>query len=367
MISDRHPIKHVHIRAGDIEDHAGRRLIPKEQCSPDTILSVPVQYTDDTDALFKSLLEYYDKKIKIRELIREGEYGQVMKIITVHKQQLRERGKLQNTGGNCRVVSIMITMHDCKEKIRPADGGYLWAQLEAHDKMQVIKEPYKRPEIEMEGDIDLTDDKYEKCIKPVYPKAEPDAERSIKQITDIFGIEHLHPWQHNLLKQFITSMNRYEALNFPSGTRKFMGTINREAESDIGGNNNNGMKATYEIHRSPMFQSPGGAVDALFDIDMSQIEQRIGATLNLNSSNGEPMKNIEDRVVIRGHDAAHMNDDQILDVINDLEAQIKRYEEMPTKTKTVAKRVTGLKADITKLVAYLDRNVSDNDEATADA
>jgi len=390
MLSDRHPIKHLHIKAGDVKDFKGRRLISGDRCDPETVLSLPIQVTEDTETILDVLKNHRQKQLReIKEYTRHGLTGRTNSIISQLKQELIIQNRLPNTGGNIRVVRILLEVKVFQLTIVGADAGYLWAQMESTDRHQCIKEPYMRPAEQkcavsalqealikrrskqsMEERVDVTDTKYEACIKTVHentgvPKGylpQIDAHDFLLHMMQHFQIAVLHPWQTDLLKKFEASMNRYEALNFPFGERRYMGKINREADVNIGGKNNNGMKATYQIHDESIHfgdSGPGGPVDAIVSIDLAQSELRAVQKLTLI---GDPMKNIESRVVIQGHDAANLDDDQILDVINDLEAQIKRYEEMPTATKVVAKRIKGLKKDLKKLVEYIDRNENDDSE-----
>lgn len=401
MISNRHPVTHVQVRAGDVKNHMGQTLIPAHMCEPDTILSLPAQYTKDTKTLFDSVCTHKDVKIAIQKYVDEGMVQQVGTVIAKHKQSMRERGQLPNTGGNCRVVFILMMTRRLNKHIRPVDAGYLWQQIESIDKRDIIREPFKKPESGMaqatldfgkkalhdalvrradlarkDPEVNVTDDKYSACIKEPsrtartqHPSPIPagslhrdDASGMFNWFMERFGIEFLHPWQKELLKKLETSMNRYEGLNFPNGRIK-----TREAISNnIGGNNKSDMKASYEIHAQGVRRQHDDFVDMnhyMVNVDVSSLQAAVDETLKIN--NGEPMQNIEDRVVIRGRDAAAMSEDEILNVINDLEAQVKRYTEMPTKTKVVAKRVEGLKADIAKLVEYIDRD--ENDEAADSA
>lgn len=535
MLSDRHPIKHLHIKAKEIQDFKGHRLLSDDRCNPDTVLSIPVQVTEDTNTLF-DVLRYHRKTElqQMKEYTRHGLRGRANAIVIELKRLLVKENRLPNTGGNVRVVRILIEAKIFKLTIDPVDAGYLWSQLENPERRQCIREPYmdaatkafadnalqtaikqraqaaRTAHAVIHDEIDVSDTKYESCAMALKVTAETHeragipkgympqvgAEGFLKQMMEHFQIAVLHPWQIDLLKKFEASMNRYEALNFPYGRKDMTEAItakkatehtitfnvlfykligakcynvptginmdaiaqitvklsdadqymhdylltnyadeverlsrrpnsykftkllvdaiasapahltpaplswlhkslirtmllqakgkeitdidlrdlwvsrinqNREADKNIGGNKINGMKAGYQIHDSADVmgaQCSGGPIDAMIEIDLTTIESRVAQkTLTLI---GDPMKNIEDRVVIQGRDASQMSDDDILAVINSLEAQIKRYEEMPTKTKTVAKRVKDLKADLDKLVAYIDRNVK-NDDASAES
>lgn len=63
---------------------------------------------------------------------------------------------------------------------------------------------------------------------------------------------------------------------------------------------------------------------------------------------------IETRILIQGRNAAEMSDAQIFGLIGELEGKIKKLEGIEAKPKKLVAAIDTLKADIAKLVEYVD-------------
>ena len=63
---------------------------------------------------------------------------------------------------------------------------------------------------------------------------------------------------------------------------------------------------------------------------------------------------IETRILIQSRNAAEMSDAQIFGLIGELEGKIKKLEGIEAKPKKLVAAIEALKADITKLVEYVD-------------
>jgi len=176
-------------------------------------------------------------------------------------------------------------------------------------------------------------------------RQQPETESEIQFCIDR-NLEGLHPWQIHLLEQLDKSLVNYrEATTIPT----------------LGGNNNTGMKAGYTLHDNPRgLHGNDTDGDVYIDISLTNLSP-FGELSTLTE--GHMAKNIETVVLIRGVDANNMSDDAILDMITDLEGQIKRYKDMKTTTATASKKVAALQEDIKALVAFVD----DNDDDDADA
>jgi hypothetical protein len=82
----------------------------------------------------------------------------------------------------------------------------------------------------------------------------------------------------------------------------------------------------------------------------------IGSTTAPNPTQTEEinMPNIETKTLIRGRDAAHMDDTQIFALIGKLEDEVKVLLAIANKPKKLLAAVESLRSDIKQLVVYVD-------------